>query len=63
MLEPHWPATPAPPQVAGGVQVPQLGMTLPQPSPDGPQAMLSCWQVIGWQLTTWRGWWSWRSTL
>jgi hypothetical protein len=33
---PHWPGTPPPPHVCGGVHVPQLGMRFPQPSPAGP---------------------------
>ena len=46
---PHWPATPPPPQIAGGVQVPQLREP-PQPSPAVPQLML-CWaQVTGTQV-------------
>jgi len=47
-MTPHWLGTPPPPQVAGGVQPPHM-MTLPQPSPAGPQPMF-CWlQVSGMQ--------------
>jgi hypothetical protein len=39
LLPPHWPETPAPPQVCGGVHVPQLAMTPPHPLLAGPH----CW--------------------
>jgi hypothetical protein len=38
---PHWPETPPPPHVSGGVHVPQLAMTPPQPSPAGPHSTLA----------------------
>ena len=47
---PHWPGVPPPPHVCGGVQVPQLGISLPQPSPAGPQLMFWSWQLFGVQL-------------
>jgi hypothetical protein len=47
---PHWPGELLPPQVAGGMQVPQLGIRLPQPSPAGPQLMFWSWQVFGVQV-------------
>jgi hypothetical protein len=41
-LEPaHWPGIPPPPQVCGGVQVPQLAMTPPQPLLAGPHSTLA----------------------
>jgi hypothetical protein len=43
---PHWPATPAPPQVWPDGQEPHW-IRFPHPSPVGPQAML-CWaHVVG----------------
>src|SRR3984957_13082625 len=44
---PHCPGLPPPPQVCGGVHVPQLGISLPQPSPAGPQEMFWSMQVMG----------------
>ncbi len=43
---PHWLGTPAPPHVAGAVHIPHM-MTLPQPSPAGPQPMFCCMHVSG----------------
>src|SRR5512140_2508174 len=43
---PHWLGV-VPPQIAGGVQVPQLAMRPPQPSPTGPQLAPSCAHVLG----------------
>ena len=43
---PHWPGELLP-QVSPPVQVPQLGMRLPQPSPAGPQLMFSWAHVWG----------------
>src|ERR1019366_8886683 len=36
---PHCPGVPPPPQLAGGVHVPQLAIRLPHPSPAGPHVM------------------------
>jgi hypothetical protein len=47
MGEPHWPGDPPPPHVAGGMQVPQLGIRFPHPSPAGPQLMFWSWHVFG----------------
>ncbi len=44
---PHTPGIPAPPQVNGGVQLPH-SITLPQPSPAGPQWRPWSAQVCGW---------------
>jgi hypothetical protein len=41
---PHWPGTPPPPHVCGGVQLPHCSEP-PQPSPAGPQLMFCCWHV------------------
>ena len=46
---PHWFGVPAPPQVCGEVQVPQL-IAPPQPSPTSPQFALAAWQLRGVQL-------------
>jgi hypothetical protein len=48
--KPHWPGVPPPPHVSGGVQLPQLGISLPQPSPAGPQVMFWLWQVFATQV-------------
>jgi hypothetical protein len=46
---PHWLGTPMPPQMSGGVQLPQ-SIVLPQPSATGPQ-LAFCWaQVRGTQF-------------
>src|ERR1700733_10659376 len=47
---PHWLGT-VPPQICGGVHVPQLWMRPPQPSPTGPQLSPSCAHVLGTQST------------
>jgi hypothetical protein len=44
---PHTPGVPPPPQVCGGVQVPHDGISLPQPSPAGPQKIICCAHVSG----------------
>jgi hypothetical protein len=46
---PHWYGTPAPPQLSGAVQEPQLTMC-PQPSLMGPQLAFSAVQLFGLQL-------------
>ncbi len=45
---PHWLETPPPPHVSGGVHGPHW-ITLPQPSPAGPQPRFCCAQVSGTQ--------------
>jgi hypothetical protein len=46
---PHADDVPAPPQVAGAVQLPQVSVW-PQPSPVSPQATFSAWHVVGAQV-------------
>src|SRR5580704_11191087 len=48
-VPPHWPETPPPPHVCGEMQLPQVGIRLPHPSPAGPQAMCCCRHVSGTQ--------------
>lgn len=43
---PHWLGTPPPPHVSGDGQLPHM-MTLPQPSPAGPQPMFWAAHVDG----------------
>ena len=48
-VPPHWPDTPLPPHVPGGVQSPQpFGIRFPQPSPAGPHVRFWSAQLFGW---------------